>query len=322
LYHDGAVRDRVALFVLDLDNDYQADMHRSALAAAGRNPLRLEVHDGGKRAETQRAQIQQAIVGPARGELAALLVHPVFDGLHESEARDAARAGIGWVLLNREADYADDLRGLYPRLPLFSVTPDQTAIGRAQGELIRALLPAGGRVLSITGPLQAFSARARRAGMEELLIGSAVQTVCVQADWSERGGEDAVAHWAARVVGTIRHPVFQSFFPDLVAVQNDAMARGAQRALRALIVSRRWKQLEGIPVIGCDGTTAGGMQLVRDGILAPTVVVPATAATAVDLLAAHRDRGTLPPAHVRLDVTTFPDVKTLRAAAPDAASGS
>jgi ABC-type sugar transport system substrate-binding protein len=314
------VRDRVALFVLDLANDYQADLQRWAVAAAARNRLRLEVHDAGKRAETQRAQIQQVIAGPGRGELAALMVHPVFDGLHESEARDATRAGMGWVLLNREADYVDDLRKLYPRIPIFCVTPDQTAIGTAQGELIRALLPSGGRVLCITGPVQAFSARARRAGMEEMLIGSAVQTVCVQGDWSERGGEEAVSHWAARVAGTIRHPVFQSFFPDLVAVQNDAMARGAQRALQALTASRRWKQLEGVPVIGCDGTSAGGMQMVRDGVLAATVVVPITAIPALDLLAAHRDTGVLPPSHVRLSVTTFPDAKA--AAAVDATAAA
>jgi ABC-type sugar transport system substrate-binding protein len=309
------VRDRVALFALDLGNDYQSDMQRLAVASAARNRLRLEVHDGGNRAETQRAQIQQAVTGPTRGELAAVMVHPVFDGLHESEAREAARAGIGWVLLNREADYVDDLRSLYPRVPLFSITPDQTAIGQAQGELIRALLPSGGRVLCITGPVQAFSARARRAGMEEALIGSAVQTVCVQGDWSERGGEEAVSHWAARVGGNIRHPVFQAFYPDLVAVQNDAMARGAHRALQQLSVARRWKHLDGIPLIGCDGTSALGIQLVRDGILAATVVVPSTAAPALDLLAAHRDKGVLPPPHVRLVVTTFPEAKAAAARA-------
>jgi ABC-type sugar transport system substrate-binding protein len=307
------VRDRVALFLLDLGNDYQADLQRWAMAAAARNRLRLEVHDGAKRAETQRTQVQQVLAGPARGELCAVVVHPVLDGLHDSEAREAARAGIGWVLLNREADYIDDLRKVYPRLPVFCVTPDQTGIGRAQGELIRALLPSGGRVLCITGPLQAFSARARRAGMEETLIGSAVQTVCVQGDWSERGGQDAVAHWAARVSGTVRHPVFHSFFPDLVAVQNDAMARGAHGALQELAATRPWKQLAAVPIIGCDGTSALGMQLVRDGILAATVVVPGTAAPALDLLAVHRDRGVLPPAHVRLPVTTFPEPSAARA---------
>jgi hypothetical protein len=152
--------------------------------------------------------------------------------------------------------------------------------------------------------------------MEEALIGSAVQTVCVQGDWSERAGEEAVAHWAARVAGAVRHPVFQSFFPDLVAVQNDAMARGAHRALQTLIDSRGWKQLAGVPLIGCDGTSAVGMQLVRDRILAATVVVPGTAAPALDLLAAHRDRGVLPPALVRLEVTTFPEPKPAGAAAP------
>jgi hypothetical protein len=63
-------------------------------------------------------------------------------------AFDAARAGIGCVVLKRASDYLEALSRDYPKAPLSCVTADQAEIGRIQGRQFRRLLPAGGRVFT------------------------------------------------------------------------------------------------------------------------------------------------------------------------------
>jgi ABC-type sugar transport system substrate-binding protein len=300
------VRDTVVLFLLNQKNDYQAAMYHDASQAAEQHGLKLEVHDAGTSSDRQSEQILSVVRGPTARSLLALLVHPVVDHMHEAAAREATKAGMGWVLLNREAEYVHDLRRLYPTLPIFCVTPDQDEIGRAQGRLVRALLPKGGRVLGITGPFRASSARQRRRGLEEAVHGGAIQAVWLTGDWSQSSGEAAVRTWELRVDGAQRHPAFHSFFPDLVVAQNDSMAAGAERAIREVATRRSWPQMSRVPVVGCDGTAELGLRLVENKTLVGTVVVPSTAAESVQLVSASRRKGPLPGAKILLAVHTVP----------------
>ena len=82
----------------------------------------------------------------------------------ERVARNAADAGVGWVLLNRRVTYLDELRSTHPALPLSTVGTDQAEVGRIQGRQLRALLPGGGPVLYVQGPPDTSVAQERLAG--------------------------------------------------------------------------------------------------------------------------------------------------------------
>ena len=306
-----AARDVVMLFVLDSRNDYQEALARSAQFSCERRGLTLQVHDAGNSSNRQLEQILSCLRGPERERAVALLVHPVLDGMHEAAASEAARAGVGWVLLNRVGAYMAPLRERYPLVPIFSVTPDQLEIGRAQGRAAHALLPNGGSALAILGPLMASSSRARQGGMEEQLRGAPIKVEWLRGDWSVPSGEQAIALWARRTL-----PAGEA--PALVVAQNDAMAKGARAGLRAAAAQHARPELAAVPIVGCDGVVAFGLALVKAGEITATVVVPGTAAPAVDEIARWRQSGQLPPPELRLEVALQPNLTALeqRSAAP------
>jgi ABC-type sugar transport system substrate-binding protein len=307
------MRDRVCLFLANRSNAYQAAMEREAVLAAARHQLPLEVHDARGSTPRQLEQMMEVLRAPTARQVYAAMVLPLDDVIHERAGREAVRGGIGWVLLNRQAEYIEDLRLGYPALPLFSLTPDHRQIGRAQAAIVKALLPRGGKVLSVTGPLTAVSARLRREGLDHGLEGAGFQIAHLPGDWTRPGGEQAIRAWELRVEekGGVRHPILCSFFPDIVVAQNDAMAEGARRALDEASRWRRWHHIAGIPVVGCDGTREHGLRLVEEKTLSATVVIPATAGSALDLLAAQRQGGPRPGAVVQQPVSPFPALDQL-----------
>jgi ABC-type sugar transport system substrate-binding protein len=107
------------------------------------------------------------------------------------------------------------------------------------------------------------------------------------------------------------HPVFRSFVPDLVVAHNDAMAAGVRRVLLEIATRRASPPLARIPMVGCDGTSLG-LRLIQDGGLTATVVVPGTAAPAVELVAEHLREGRVADPRVRLQVSVYPPLTALR----------
>jgi ABC-type sugar transport system substrate-binding protein len=299
---DRPARDRVALFLLNQRNDYQAELLRGALQAARRCRLDIEVHDAARDSDRQIQQVTAAVRSQDRGRLLALLVHPVFDASFEKLAKEATSEGVGWVLLNRTPSYLDQLRSLHPRLPVFTVGPDQQEIGRAQGEVVRALLPRGGKVLYIVGPFWAPSARLRRTGLEKAIAGAGIELVQTYGDWSRDSGEHALGRWEVLER--------ESGIPDLIVAQNDAMAAGASKALSEVARRRQWPRLARVPVVGSDGTRDFGVRLVAEGTLVATVAVPDTGAPAIHALDDWQ-RGRPCPANLVLPVSPHPALASL-----------
>jgi hypothetical protein len=62
----------------------------------------------------------------------AILVEPVGTPMRQV-AQAAVAAGMGWGILNREAEYIADFRRS-SIVPVFAVTPDQEEVGRIQGQ--------------------------------------------------------------------------------------------------------------------------------------------------------------------------------------------
>lgn len=249
-------------------------------------------------------QIQQLFrhvhAPPAERPFAFVVQTPVPDAL-ERLARNAVKAGIGWVLLNRQAPYLEALRHAHPGLPISAVTTDNEEIGRIQAAQFRALLPHGGSVLYVQGPPTTASAQARLVSAQAAVEGSAIELKVLGAEWSEASGEQAVA-------GFLRLKSSELFAPDVVGCQNDALALGARKAL---LGSR--PEWAAVPHTGCDGLEAGGRRLVNTGVLRATIVVPSCGGPAVELLDRAQRREESPPPLVVVPPFSFPRVEELAA---------
>jgi ABC-type sugar transport system substrate-binding protein len=296
---------RIALCLWSFDNEYQDLQRRDALEHARYHRIKVTEYSAQNDPETQVAQIRQALAANERPY--AVLVHPVGDSRLIAVAREAASQGVGWVILNRDAEYMHDLRQKFPLLPVFCVKPDQHQVGRIQGRQFRRLLPEGGELFYIQGPLLVSTAEARFAGVQEELRGAPIKLVTFRADWTSEGGEQALLSWIQTVES-------RDLPRCLVGAQNDNMAVGAKQALVSEADARGQPQIADVRVTGCDGLPSFGQRLVREGTLAATVLIPPTAGRAVDQVGAALGGAAQPPEEIVLGVSSFPPLEDLQAA--------
>jgi len=292
---------RLVASFLSEDQEFQVMQAADARLAAERAGLELEVVFADNNAVLQIQQLFQHVHAPEAERPAGIIVETVVGEGLERVARNAARAGIGWVLLNRNVPYLEVLRKEHPKIPISMVTSDQLGIGRIQGRQFRALLPEGGSVLYVQGPPDTSAAKERLQGMQEAILGTKIQTKVLTAEWTEASAEKAVMAW-------LRLKTSEGFNPGLVGCQNDAMALGAKKALTAH--RKEWGRL---PFTGCDGLPEGGQRLVNMQQLAATIVVPSNAGPAVELLAAHLRTGEPVPPRLVLAGRSHPPESQLGA---------
>ena len=175
------------------------------------------------------------------------------------------------------------------------MSPDQIEIGRIHGRQARVLAPHAGLLLYVQGPPDVSAAQDRLRGTQQVLADARSAGRSLNGNWTESSAVTAVGGW-------LRLKTSAAQKPALVVAQNDAMAVGARRAV--LAHDAGWRD---VPVIGCDGLPEGGQRLVGSGELAATVVMPASAGDAIDLVAQWLRDGTAPPADVVLPPRSFPE---------------
>ncbi|HEY4102511.1 MAG TPA: substrate-binding domain-containing protein [Polyangiaceae bacterium] len=297
---------RLALFLLSGNNDYQRLLEDDCLASARRRNLPIQVFAAGVSHETQEKQLRAAIALPRAQRPTVFLVCPVREAALRIVAREAAAQGIGWALLNRWGDYVHALRAEFPRVPIFSVSPNQHEIGQIQARQFKSLLPQGGELVYIRGPLGTSSAQRRYSAMQEELGNFPFKVTAINSDWTSEGGHQAMRDWL-RIFQRGKFPEF------LVGAQNDSMAVGARSALFEWATANQ-RSIEHIKFTGCDGLAAHGQRLVSDGALAATVIVPSVAARAVDEVMAMTQQGRVPAAEILLQVTSYPDLASIERA--------
>ena len=288
---------RIAIFLMTSNNDYQTIEKDGCRAAARRHHFSVRELSARNDPDRQFTQIKECLAEPEAIRPRALIVFPVIESLLRPVAEEAARLGVAFVLLNRSCAFMEELRGRYPTVPMFSVMPDQEDIGRIQGRQFAKLLPSGGELLYIQGTFHTSAARLRLAGVRQSLAGLNIRTVMEQGDWSNASGSAAVQRW-------LRARVATTSVSCVVGAQNDDMAMGARTTLIESAVELKQPELRDIPVTGCDGTPAQGQVWVRDKELRATVIMPATAARAVDVLAEAFESGKAPSAPERLLLPT------------------
>lgn len=295
--------EKVVVALPDRLNEFQHLQAAEAQAAAARLGIPVEVLDADSNAVLQIQQLFKFIHAPDKPR--AILVEPVSTNGLERVAQKATAAGIGVGLMNTTVGYVDGLRAQYPKLPIFAVGSDQIEIGRLQGRQMRSLLPDGGTVLYIQGPMAATAAQERFRGTQEAIGSSRIKLVVLDSQWTEESAEQVVRKW-------LRLRTSEAVQVDLVAGQDDAIARGARTAIEGSPdVARLWS---GIPYLGIDGVPSVGQRMVQEGQLTATVVMPSNTGPALEAMGRFIKSGTMPPANIRASISSFPSEESLRGA--------
>jgi ribose transport system substrate-binding protein len=287
------------------DNDYQAEQSASAAEVASRLGIKISIVFAENDAVNQSQQLVKIIQDKVQRP-DAILVEPVGTPMPQV-AKAAVAAGIGWGILNREADYIAELRRS-GGVPVFAVSPDQEEVGRIQGKQLAALTKEG-NVLYIEGPSTSSAANLRSKGLLSIKP-AGVTLKMLKGDWSERSANHAVQAWLG--LSTSRELQIHA-----VVCQNDAMAIGARKALLDQSETDRERWLH-TPFTGCDGVTKTGQEWVRSGQLRATVVIPPMAGLALEMLAKAVSTGAMPAERTLCAPRSFPTIAEITAKAAGA----
>jgi ribose transport system substrate-binding protein len=286
-------------------NDYQQEQASAAKQAAQRLGADIQILYAENDAITQSQQLLKIIQSSAGPRPDAIILEPAGGTALPQVARAATAAGIGWVVLNRDAEYIEELRRMH-KVPIFGITSDHEEIGRIQGRQFAALLPKGGSVLYVQGPTESLAAKQRASGMYETKpIG--IQVKLMKAHWTEESAYKAVSSW-------LRLTTSPQATIDLVGAQDDSMAMGARKAFQdhtTGTVRDRWLKL---PFTGCDGLPKTGQAWVQNNVLAATVIIPPNTGQAIETLVQVLRGGPMPPERSLTVPSSYPPIEFLAAA--------
>jgi ribose transport system substrate-binding protein len=294
---------RILVSLTTNDNDYQIEQAQSAEQAASKLGVSAEIIYANNDAINQSTQILRAIQASPEDRPNAIVFEPVGGTALPQVARAAAAADIGWAVLNRDANYIDDLRKT-SAAAIFAISSDHVEIGRIQGRQFAALLPRGGTVLYIQGPSENSAAKERTLGMQETKPAN-IQIIALRGQWTEESAQRAVRSW-------LKLTTAQKTAVDLIASQDDSMAIGARKAFEELTNEsdrERWLKL---PFTGCDGLPKTGQAWVRSGLLAATIFVPPNTGQAIEMFVQAIQQKKRPPERVLTVPTSIPPLTSLK----------
>ena len=294
---------KVLVSLTTSENDYQVEQAQSAEQAASKLGVSAEIVYANNDAINQSTQLLRAIQASPEDRPNAIVFEPVGGTSLPQVARAAATADIGWAVLNRDANYREDLRKT-STAAIFAISSDHAEIGRIQGRQFAAMLPRGGAVLYIQGPSENSAAKERTLGMQETKPAN-IQIIALRGQWTEESAQRAVRSW-------LKLTTSQKSTVDLIAAQDDSMAIGARKAFEEITSEadrERWLKL---PFTGCDGLPKTGQAWVRSGLLTATVFVPPNAGQAIEMFVqAIRDKKR-PPERVFTVPSSIPALAALK----------
>ncbi|HYH00301.1 MAG TPA: substrate-binding domain-containing protein [Terriglobales bacterium] len=291
----------LVLSLVTNDNDYQREQAKAAEDAARQCGARLRILHADNDAINQSQQLLKCIQTESERP-DGIIMEPVGTALPQV-ARAAAKAGVGWVVLNREVDYLSDLRGSI-NTPVFQVTPDQVEIGRLAGRQVAALLPKGGCILYLQGPSSSSAAQQRAEGFMQTKPAN-IQVRMMRGAWTEESGYKAATAWL-RLSTSHQVPI------EALVSQNDVMAIGARNAIKEQATGDERERWMSMAFLGCDGLPATGQAWVRNGSLTATIYVPPTAGEAVTMMARAIETGIIPPERTVTPSKSYPALEMLR----------
>jgi ribose transport system substrate-binding protein len=287
------------------DNDYQQEQAAAAQTAARRLGIEVKIVHANNDALTQSQQLLHYIQDSHVGRPDAIVFEPAGGTAFPQVARAAAAAGIGWVVLNHEADYVPELRRAY-KVPIFAVSADHEEVGKIQGKQFATLLPNGGTILYIEGPPNSLPAKQRTQGMNKTRPANIVVKT-MRANWTEDSSHRVVSSWLRLRTSLESHI-------DLVGAQDDSMAMGARKAFHEIPEAERARWMK-IPFTGCDGMPKHGQAWVRNGFLAATIFIRPNTDLAIEMLAEAFKTGNMPVERKLTIPESVPDLANLAATA-------
>lgn len=287
-----------------LENDYQQQQAKEAALVAVQLGVDVHVIDAHNDSITQSLELLKIIQSSPESRPDAIVVEPAGGTAFPQVAKAAVTAGLGWIVLNRNAEYIEDLRAT-TRVPVFCLGPDHTEIGRLQGRQLAALLPNGGSVLYIEGPVSSSSAKKRNTGTLETKPES-VQLFRMSGHWTEQSAYNVVARW-------LKLPTSHEARIQAIAAQDDSMAMGARRAFDENLIGADRDRWLNLPFLGCDGVPETGQAWVKSGLLRATVVSPANTRPALEMVVSWLRTGKVQPPYSLTKPASFPAAEMLRA---------
>jgi ribose transport system substrate-binding protein len=291
-------------FVVSLtndDNDYQQEQAAAAEKAGRRLGVEIKIVHANNDAVSQSQQLLQFIQVAASSRPDAIIFEPAGGTAFPQVARAALAAGIGWVVLNHDAEYIPQMRQGCT-VPVFSISSDHVEVGKIQGKQFAALLPQGGSMLYIEGPANSSAAKERTKGMH-LTRPANILVKTLRANWTEESAYRAVSSW-------LRLRTSQEMHVDLVGAQDDSMAAGARKAFAEIPVGERERWLQ-IPITGCDGLPKTGQSWVRSGLLAATIYIRPNTDLALEMLTDALRGGAQPPERKLTTPESVPTIEEL-----------
>lgn len=160
------------------------------------------------------------------------------------------------------------------KMPLGTVTVDYKRIGEIQARQVAALLPRGGEVLYVTGPLRATSVADRCAGFRAHLPAGIAVHEASAGNWLEADGAAAFDGW-------YRLGQSRALDVQVVAAHSDELAMGVRQASQAVANPEHRAMFSVARVLGADACPGFGQRLVDSGQLAASVITPATTGAAI-----------------------------------------
>src|SRR5467141_4014472 len=294
---------RILVSLTTDDNDYQIEQAQSAERMAHKLCWEIEIVYADNDAITQSTQILKAIQSDKNQRPNAVVFEPVGGTALPQVARAAVAAGIGWAVLNRDANYIPELRRS-SSAPVFGVSSDHLEIGRIQGRQFAALLPKGGSILYIQGPAENSAAKERTTGMQEAKP-SNIHFTLLRAQWTEESAQRSVRSW-------LKLSTSQKATIDLIAAQDDSMAIGARKAFEELPSESEQERWLKLPFTGCDGLPKTGAAWVRSGLLTATVFVPPNTGMAIEKLVEAIQNGKKAPERALTVPVSIPTLDQLK----------
>ncbi|HXY01528.1 MAG TPA: substrate-binding domain-containing protein [Candidatus Limnocylindrales bacterium] len=293
---------RFLVSLMTNDNDFQIEQAQSAEQTARKHGVDCQILFADNDAITQSTQILKAIQASPDDRPDAIVLEPVGGTALPQVARAAVNAGIGWVVLNRDANYVSELRQIC-KAPVFGVSSDHLEIGRMQAKQCAALLPGGGTVLYMQGPTESPVAKDRMLGMQEAKPAN-IHLVTLKGQWTEDSAHRAVSSWL-KLTTSQKTPI------DMVSSQNDVMAIGVRKAFQEMISDLDRERRLQIPFTGVDGVPKTGQAWVRSGLLAATIFLPPNTGKALELLVEAIQHSRIPEERVLIAPVSIPPLEKL-----------
>jgi ABC-type sugar transport system substrate-binding protein len=191
------------------------------------------------------------------------------------------------------------MAGWGANLPIGGVGTDHAKVGEIQGKQVKGLLPSGGRVLYVAGPLRSSAAQQRLDGLKAQLGADIRLEETSAGQWIESDGVVAFNDWYR--VAKSRDPVVQ-----VIAAGNDELALGARSACEALTQPEHREALLRAKFLGVDACPTFGQRLIAERKLTASVLTPANTRLALSLLHNFYSHGTPLPGRSFTEARPYP----------------